>query len=244
MVSKTETPKDEETQPDEEIIAHDTAVTISPEEAREMALAARKAQLSQRRSANTGRARAVEHDPNYPWPDLNPDELTPVAMAAEIVELGETFEDHIFTLNEEILQGLPFHAPALRVQRKALYTVKAVHRDGRLVQLPFEEQINNTGGADLMDAIGLRRYQRKGIAILIDWNTMVPIYCAAFDCWARSMVPALVSRFPQHAAAVNSGFCSHLHASWTLPNQFDDAGAIQAGLLSKGVTTSRIFGMT
>ena len=103
-----------------------------------------------------------------------------------------------------------------------------MHRDGRLVQLPFEEQVNNTVAADMADAIGLRRYSRKGIIVFRDYENAVPLYCPTEDCWAKAN-----PKFHH--------FCSVYHLSKTLPNQFDDAGEIRTGLMAQGVTTTRIW---
>lgn len=63
-----------------------------------------------------------------------------------------------------------------------------------------------------MDAIGLRRYQRKGLSLLVyDLSTMMPIYCPAWGCYAKGN-PNL------------GGFCSARHAAHTLPNQYKEAG--------------------
>jgi len=219
----------------------ETEQVLSLEEAQAQARAARVAQGAKKRTVRIGRRVMAEVDADMPWPDIDWDKVYPTAYVAVIDKVGETLEDTEFHLDPEKLVGLSFAAPGANLPLKALYTVKAVAADGRLVQLPFEDQINNTGAADKADAIGLRKYERAGFSILIDWSTMLPIYCAAVDCWARAMVPELGSKYPKHIAASNSGFCSLRHQGRTLPNQFDEVGNIKQGLLSQGVTTTRLW---
>lgn len=161
-------------------------------------------------------------------PNLDPDNFGPQAFAA--IMYGErtgTSHTQQFTLDPDRATYLCFTAPNQNLPKKRLYTVKAFHRDGRLVQLPFEMQINNTAGGDLTDAIGIRRYERKGMSILIDWSTLQPIYCAAWGCMAK--------------ADGVTGFCGQRHAEHTMPNRFKDAGAIAKGVFGENATTSRIW---
>lgn len=138
--------------------------------------------------------------------------------------------DQEFVINPDRVRTLKFQEAGRNLPKKRLYTVKAIHKDGRLVQLPFEDQIQNNAGGDSSDAIGLRRYQRKGITLLIEWETLTPVYCAAWDCWARA---ANTGRF--------RGFCSERHARHTMPNAYKDAGEITQGLMEAGVTTSKTW---
>ncbi len=136
-----------------------------------------------------------------------------------------------FMIDEDKVRVLYFQTAGRNLPKKRLYTVKAIHRDGRLVQLPFETQIQNSAGGDAEDAIGLHRYQRKGIHILIDWDTLIPVYCAAWGCFA--------------AAAQNGdfvAFCSVRHSQHTLPNQQQGDAGQAMGMFSKGSTTSRTWG--
>jgi hypothetical protein len=150
--------------------------------------------------------------------DLDPDGFGPTAFSANLEgDIAGFVDQQEFSIDETRATKLHFTAPGQRLPKKTLYTVKAFHKDGRLVQLPFEEQIQNTAGGDPQDALGLRRYQNKGMVVLIDWDTLIPIYCAAWDCWAK---------------ATNSGFCSSAHQSYTLPN---------ANHGVEGVTTSRVW---
>ena len=164
-------------------------------------------------------------------PGLDPEYFGPTAFAA--THHGKrTGSAHTqeFILDEERCTYLHFTAPGQNLPKKRLYTIKAFHRDGRLVQLPFELQIQNNAGGDPIDAIGLRRYQRKGMSVLIDWNTMQPIYCAAWGCYAK--------------ADGRTGFCSHRHSQHTLPNRFSEAGELSPGMrgvFGENATTSRIW---
>lgn len=181
---------------------------------------------------------SIVHDPAYPWPALNPERVSPAAYAAVIDKKGDRGEETLFHLDPEKMKGLPF-APAGRpIPGKPLYTVKCVHADGRLGQLPFEEQINNTAAGDMADAIGLNRYARKVdekgevlIHLLVDLRTMIPVYCPAWDCWAKAGPSAF------------GHFCCEDHARKTLPNVFKGKKAQQfQGLIAGGVTTSRVWG--
>lgn len=161
-------------------------------------------------------------------PGLNWERFGPTAFAA--VQYGPrtgSTRSQEFTLDEERVKYLHFQKPGMDLPQKRLYTVKAFHQDGRLVQLPFELQIQNTAGGDAIDAIGLRRYQRKGIQVLIDWNTMQPIYCAAWGCHAK--------------ADGETGFCTERHAKHTMPNRFKDADKIRHGVFGENATTSRVW---
>jgi len=137
--------------------------------------------------------------------------------------------DQEFEIIPERVEHLLFDKPG-RALSKQLYVIKALMPDGRLVQLPFEQQIQNNAGGDPADAIGLRRYQRKGIKVLIDFDTLVPVYCAALDCWAQAA-----------ADGDHIGFCSARHAKYTLPNQYKDAGTIVHSIFGENATTSRTW---
>ena len=159
----------------------------------------------------------------------------PMGQAAEIpegTEVAPYSSEQEFVINEERVATLVFDRPGRNLPAKRLYNIKAIHKDGRLVQLPFEAQVQNNAGGDPEDAIGLRRYQRKGIHLLIDFTTLAPVYCGAWDCWAQAQ------NGTNHA-----GFCSMRHAQHTLPNRFKggDDGAISQGLMESGVTTSAIW---
>ncbi len=147
-------------------------------------------------------------------------------------EIAAYSSDQEFVITPEKVKFLSFDRPGRNLPKKRLYNVKAIHKDGRLVQLPAEAQIQNNAGGDPEDAIGLRRYQRKGIHVLIDWNTLVPVYCAAWDCWAAAS-----------GAGNFAAFCSFRHAKHTLPNRFrgGEDGEIAQGLFSEGVTAQNVW---
>lgn len=146
------------------------------------------------------------------------------------VEIAAYSGDQEFIIVPEKVRNLMFQKPGRNLPKKRLYTIKAIHKDGRLTQLGFEQQIQNNAGGDPEDAIGLRRYQRKGIHLLINFETLVPVYCAAWDCWAEAA---------QGGSFI--GFCSQRHAQHTLPNQYKDAGAIVSGIFGENATTSRTW---
>lgn len=158
----------------------------------------------------------------------------PMGNASEVpvgTEVAPYSSEQEFIINEEKVTYFSFDKPGRNLPKKRLYNIKALHKDGRLVQLPFEAQIQNSAGGDPEDAIGLRRYERKGIKVLIDWQTMIPLYCAAWDCWAKA-----------EESGNTVGFCSERHAKHTLPNTYKNAGAISKGLMEAGVTTSAVWG--
>jgi hypothetical protein len=156
----------------------------------------------------------------------------PHGWAAEIPEgtdITAMSEDQEFVINPEKVDFLRFQKPGRNLPKKRLYNIKGLHKDGRLSQFPFEPQINNTAGGDPQDAIGLRRYQRKGIYLFIEWDTMRPVYCGAWNCFAQAA---------QEGEFV--GFCSMRHAQHTLPNRFKNAGGMM-NALGRDVTTSRVW---
>ncbi len=185
------------------------------------------AALFEKRTVGGNIAATLKPDPAFPWPKLDPDKITPSAYAVVVDHLGEQQSETEFHLDEEKMSGLPFADANLPLPDKHLYTIKCVRPDGSIVQVGFEEQIQNTAGGELEDAIGLRRYDRKpGWTVLIDWNTLIPVYCPAWGCWA-------------HADPEFNFFCSLSHAGKTLPNM--GQSAIRQGLKEGGVTTSRMW---
>lgn len=181
------------------------------------------------RTKGQSRAKAaVTRKSDIPAPELDMDGLGPTAFSA-VLHGEQQFDpaDQEFTIDEDKYKYLHFAKPGQNLPKKRLYTVKGFHKDGRLSQFPFEPQIQNTAGGDPEDAIGLQRYLRKGVKLLIDMTTLQPIYCAAWGCWAQ--------------ADGETGFCSLRHAQHTLPNRYKDAGAITQSLISQNVTTSRTW---
>jgi len=165
-------------------------------------------------------------------PELDFDEFGPTAFgtSTEGLEITGSTDTQQFYLDESKVANLWFSKPGQNLPKKRLYTVKALHRNGTLVQLPSEPQIQNNAGGDPEDFIGLNRYARKGIKLLVtDLQTMTPLYCAAWDCWARAEQGG---KFP--------GFCSQRHAMHTLPNRFKGAEET-LGAFGRGATTSRTW---
>jgi hypothetical protein len=115
--------------------------------------------------------------------------------------------------------AVPFAPAGKEVAFKRLYTIKAVKPDGTLVQIPFEDQINNNV-ASPENAIGLRGYQRKGFHILFDFETHEGAMCPTWDCWAKW-------------DSKLHGFCSEKHMAITKPK--DDAAGSRFG---QNATTS------
>ncbi len=146
-------------------------------------------------------------------------------------EIAAYASEQEFMIDPERIKTLPFDKPGRNLPKKRLYNIKGIHKDGRMVQLAFEAQVQNNAGGDPEDAIGLRRYQRKGILVLINWDTLIPVYCGAWDCWAQA-----------EQSGPNVGFCSLRHAQHTLPNQYKGASEISRGLMEAGVTTTAVWG--
>lgn len=185
--------------------------------------------FSKPRTRAGGSSRDVVQASSVPVPEgLDPDNFGPTAFAAiPVGRITGSMDTQEFTLDAAKVDFLHFQAPGQNLPKKRLYTIKALKPNGELVQLPFEPQIQNNAGGDPEDAIGLRRYARKGYLLLMDMISMQPVYCAAWGCWAR--------------ADGRTGFCSDKHAKHTLPNKYKDAGAIVGGLMDQGVTTSRTW---
>ncbi len=190
--------------------------------------------LRRKGGAKSGRRGAlVDSDIPYPMEHHGEDfeEYGPSGFASLIpegTEIAPYSEDQLFVVDEEKLKTFKFAQPGRNLPKAArLYTIKGIQKDGRIIQIPFEGQINNTAGGDPEDAIGLRRAQRKGILVLINWETMQPLYCAAFECWAQAETNGM---FP--------GFCSQRHAIFTLPNKYKDSGEILNQMFGDRATTT------
>lgn len=177
------------------------------------------------------------HPSDIPYPEgIHGEEFEfygPSGFAAYVPEgtpISAFSTEQGFVIDPEKVRVLHFQKPGRNLPKKRLYTVKAIHKDGRLVQLPFEQQIQNNAGGDPQDAIGLHRYERKGIHVLIDWNTLMPVYCAAWGCFAQAT-----------QTGAFTGFCTQRHAMHTMPNNYKDAGEITKGVFGEGATTSRTW---
>ncbi len=154
------------------------------------------------------------------------------AVIPEDTEISPYTEEQEFYLNEDRLKVLYFDRPGRNLPKKRLYNIKGIHKDGRFVQIPHVLTVENNAGGDPADAIALRRAQRKGIHLLLhDWETLRPIYCGAWDCWAK-------------AAEDGNwvGFCTLKHAQHTKPNAYKGASEITQGLMEQGVTTTHLWG--
>lgn len=241
--------KAKEVELNEEVVPNKAAkdlVTDEMKEAAEESAKARAAKVKEQRSgvgvvrrqggSKAGSAQLESSDIPYPVGAHGEDFefYGPMGFGANIpdgVEVAPYSSEQEFVIDEERVKTLSFDKRVGRnLPAKRLYTIKAIHKDGRIVQLPFEPQVQNNAGGDPEDAIGLRRYQRKGITLLVDMQTLIPVYCAAWDCWAKA---AETGNFV--------GFCSLRHAQHTMPNAYKGGGAIQQGLMEQGVTTTQIW---
>jgi len=226
-----------EAKPKSELISEEM-VKAAEEEARakKETVAVADGPKLRKKGGGPGQVKMVDSDIPYPEDIHGEDyeEYGPYGNAAVVPEGQEAVTyaaDKEFYLDEEKLKTLQFdEVKGRNLPKKRLYTIKALHKDGRLVQLGFEDQIQNNAGGDPEDAIGLRRYQRKGITLLFNFETFQPIYCAAWGCWAQS-----------DSTGPWVGFCSQRHAQHTLPNRYKEAGAIMGALMESGVTTSRTW---
>lgn len=114
---------------------------------------------------------------------------------------------------------LPFDKPGKRLERKAIVTVKAHTPDGRFIQVPFEDQINNHI-ASPESGLGIQPYVRKGYTVYWDPATGKSLFCQTWGCHAEA-----------NYKLTGDGFCSEAHQMITRP-------PAQAGSFSLGATTS------
>lgn len=114
---------------------------------------------------------------------------------------------------------VPFAKPGGRLETKALRMIKAHTPDGRLVQIPMEDQINNHI-ASPENGIGLQPYIRKGFLVYWDPQTGKTAFCQTWGCWAEA----------KYTKELN-GFCSLQHNAITEPK-------VERGGFSMGATTS------
>lgn len=241
-------PAAKEVELNEEVVPNTAAselVTPEMKEAAEASARARTEQQKEDRSGvgvvrkqgggRSGTAQLTESDIPYPS-EVHGEDFEfygPMGSASEIpsgTEVAPYSTEQEFIINPSKVAHLMFDRPGRNLPPKRLYNIKGIHKDGRLVQLPFEAQIQNNAGGDPEDAIGLRRYQRKGIHLLIDFDTLIPVYCAAWDCWAQAA-----------AGGNHVGFCSLRHAQHTLPNAYKGGSEIARGLMEQGVTTTSVW---
>lgn len=168
--------------------------------------------------------------------ELNQDGLAPTSYLAQPEgDITGSIFTQTFSVREERLKGLVFDQPARRLQKgMAIRTIKAIKPNGNLAQLPFTSTVNNQAGGSTEDAIGLRKYTRKGFIVLFDFDSMAPIYCMARNCWAAAMVEPLSELFPKHRNVIGSGYCSYDHMAYTEPQLARQSG----GMFETGVTSS------
>jgi hypothetical protein len=115
---------------------------------------------------------------------------------------------------------VPFMKPATRIEKKALYTVKAVSPDGVLRQLPMEGQINNhVQSKDT--GLGLQPYIRKGYVVFWDPTDGRTAFCPTWGCFAEPD-----KKF--------GNFCSQAHKDVTQPD-------VQRSTFSINPTTSSTY---
>lgn len=184
-----------------------------------------------------GTASQVAVNELFPFPDdFDLSGLAPVSyLAMPEGEITGAIDTQEFSVIEERLKGLLFDIPGRNLARNGqLRTIKALKPNGTLAQLPFALQINNAAAGELRDALGLRKYQRRGYLIFMDFDTLSPVYCMARNCWAAAMVAALAKVYPEHLNVLGSGYCSHDHMGFTEPNLVRQG----SGMFEAGATTS------
>ena len=166
----------------------------------------------------------------------NYEKYTASGFAARIpegTEITPNTSEQEFEIDEDKVTWLYFDRPGRDLPKKRLYNIKGIHEDGRLVQVPFVRTVMNNAAGDPNDAIGLRRAERKGITLLLhDWETLRPIYCGAWDCWAKAV---------EEGNFV--GFCTLRHAQHTVPNTFKGKDDVTLGIMESGVTTRQTWGL-
>lgn len=153
--------------------------------------------------------------------DFSLDNLSPTSYLAQPEgEITGSVSTQRYSLVEERLKGLVFDQPGRPLAAgRALRTVKWLKPDGTLSQIGYEGQINNTAAGDLSDAIGLRGYARKGGVMFFNFDTGLPIYCFARNCWAAAMCEEIADDFPQHRGVIGSGYCSADHFRFVEPGR-------------------------
>lgn len=166
-------------------------------------------------------------------PDVDRDSFDHIPSAAlgATVEREDPADRRSAVLDAEVptKRFLAFQAPGKRVAGKRIYTVKALARDGRVVQLPLEAQINNQV-ASPQDFVGLQFYVRKGFTPLFDMVSGVPLFCPTFDCWAKSGdVAGTKGRL--------GGYCTTKHR---IVSEGDEEEV--EGMFGSGATTSTVWG--
>ena len=118
-----------------------------------------------------------------PWKVVTRDGVRGLMLPAVDVEEIDHEPDSTYggSLDERFL---PFAKPGMRVEAKSIYTVKGVHKDGTVVQLPLEDQINNNV-ASPETFLGLQAYIRKGMTVFFDPMQGIGAFCPTWACWAE-----------------------------------------------------------
>lgn len=153
------------------------------------------------RTAKGGRKAATPSKTPSPVAE-DSDNWGPTAYAAEPVgEITHDASTQEFVINEERRTVLHFAPPGQPLGKAGLFCIKAFTPSGILVQLPLEGQVNNQTAAP-ESLVGLRKYSDRGYTALFDYETNLPVYCSALDCWAE--------------ARPKDAFCSDAHGDHTL----------------------------
>lgn len=181
----------------------------------------------------------VDSDIPYPKEVHGEDfELYSLQGFAAYILPGTDIEDYAsdqqFIIDPAKVQFLKFDRPGRPLGKaQRAYVVKHIKPNGIMGQTIFEAQVNNSAAGDRSDAIGLWKHIRKGFKLLIDIETLIPIYCAAVNCWAQAV---------QDGNYV--GFCTMEHAMHTMPNDFKggEGPGAALGMLQQGVTTRSKWG--
>lgn len=111
-------------------------------------------------------------------------ELFELPSSAYQAEVEHDKDDRVVSVELAEERFIPFEKPGKVVEHKRIYTIKGVKKDGTVLQMPLEDQINNNI-ASPENAVGLQFYVRKGIIPFFDFATMAGAFCPTRDCWAK-----------------------------------------------------------
>jgi hypothetical protein len=112
--------------------------------------------------------------PDVDWEDRTTD---PTSAYGSIIEDGVwiSVPDNRF---------MPFQKAGRKIEKKAIFTVKAMSPDGVLRQLPMEGQINNHVQS-ASTGLGLQPYIRKGYTVFWDPTDGRTAFCGTWGCYAE-----------------------------------------------------------
>lgn len=152
-------------------------------------------------------------------PDVDREEfeLPSYAFGAKVTRDKDGNPTKVTLPKERVLK---FAKPGKNVGFKRLFTVKAMKPDGTVIQIPLERQINNNV-ASPEDAIGLRKYTKRGYKAFYDFEHNQALFCGTWDCWAAAD--------PKHG-----NFCCAAHKDITQPEE-------NAGAFGLGATTASLW---